>query len=166
VRRQRDAKGLDTLAGGTPVRMYRQTISLYRDNFIIQGEIRIHQVKEIKITFPLQYAMCNLLGLSQRESSRNSPLRRSLIGLAHAHAREGPDLHASERGLCEIPIYRCPFRPPAPALARARHGPVNFVPGLVRHYSPSCRAVLAHGLRRRPKSGPTGMFRAEPTRKS
>jgi hypothetical protein len=52
--------------------------------------------------------------------------------------------------------YRCPFGPPAPALARARHGPVNFVPGQARHYSPSYRVVPAHRLRRRPKPGRAG----------
>jgi hypothetical protein len=55
---------------------------------------------------------------------------------------------------------------PGPALARARHGPVKFLPGLARHYCPPCRVVLAHGLRRRPKPRPMGMFCAGPARKA
>ncbi|PVH65844.1 hypothetical protein PAHAL_1G088500 [Panicum hallii] len=60
--------------------------------------------------------------------------------------------------------YRCLFGPPGPVLARARHGPVNFVPGWSS--TTLYRAVLAHGLHRRPKPGSMGMFPAGPARKA
>lgn len=37
--------------------------------------------------------------------------------------------------------YRCPFRPPGPALTQARGGPLNFVSGLAwpSHHAMSCK---------------------------
>jgi len=62
--------------------------------------------------------------------------------------------------------YRCPSGPPGPARARARPGPVTSGPCLARPYYLKGRARSAHGLRRRPRHGPTGLFRAGPAQKA
>jgi hypothetical protein len=55
--------------------------------------------------------------------------------------------------------YRCPFGPPGPALARARGGPLIFVPGRPGTIIHRARAVLAHGLGGgSPSPGPSGRF--------
>ena len=60
--------------------------------------------------------------------------------------------------------YRWPFGPPGPALARARAGPFLAGPCLARPNIAAGRVVLAHGLCRRPRHGPAGLFRAGPAR--
>ena len=62
------------------------------------------------------------------------------------------------------PLYRWPFGPSGPAQARARPSPPFLGPCLARPDIPAGRAVLAHGLHRRPRHGPTGLFRAGPAR--
>jgi hypothetical protein len=56
--------------------------------------------------------------------------------------------------------YRCPFGPPGPALARARGGPLIFVPARPGTIIYRARAVLAHGLGGLPKPVPVVPFRA------
>jgi len=53
---------------------------------------------------------------------------------------------------------------PGPALARARAGPFLAGSCLARPNIAAGRAVLAHGLSRRPKHGPAGLFCAGPAR--
>jgi hypothetical protein len=51
--------------------------------------------------------------------------------------------------------YRCPFRPPSPALAQARGDLLIFVqgrPGTII-YRPRARVMLAHGLGAGPSPG-------------
>ena len=67
---------------------------------------------------------------------------------------------------CRQRPYRCPSGPPGPARARARPGPVTSGPCLARPYYLTGRARSAHGLRRRPRHGPTGLFRAGPAQKA
>jgi len=57
-------------------------------------------------------------------------------------------------------MYRWPFSPPDPVLARARPGPLFPGPCLAQPYILVGRAVLAHRLPQWPRHGPMGLFRA------
>ena len=72
----------------------------------------------------------------------------------------GPAAHHLSRS--KPSSYRCPTGPPGPTRARARPGSVTSEPCLARPYSLAGRAGSAHGLRRRPKHKPTGLFHDGP----